>query len=230
VPDVIFSGVCGGLRVLAETVVDGASLRGASAPIARGFGWITDLAANSAVRGPQAAAAIEAKLAALAEEVAVQYSLTAAETRAIQALVAQVRAHSSQLPTVFSHGDAATWNAVRLADGRVAFLDWEAGHAEGVPLWDLWYFARSHVMSSSRVRRRLGFRGPDVLEALRRDPMLSAAVTEYTSRLGIPAEVVGPLFTLCWADRALREVTRLEAGALARGHYIGLVRSLLAGA
>ena len=228
VPEVAFSGEHGGLRILAETVVDGTSMRNAGAPVESAYRWLTDLAVDSAERGATAAASIEARLATLAADVPARYPLTEVEAEAIRALVDEVRGHSSRIPTVLSHGDAATWNAVRMADGRIGFLDWEAGHADGIPLWDLWYFARSHVMSASRVRRRLGFRGPDVLTALRRDAALSAAVKDYTARLEIPAEVVKPLFALCWADRALREVTRIDEGRLAHGHYVNLLRRLLA--
>jgi hypothetical protein len=230
VPEVAFAGDHGGLRFLAETVVEGASMRTASAPRAAAYRWITDLAVRSAVRGPAAESRIAARLAALAEEVPSRYPLTDAQTDALRGLVDEVVGRSSQLPMVFSHGDAATWNAVRLADGRIGFLDWEAAHADGLPLWDLWYYARSHVMSASRVRRRLGIRVPDVLEALRADHALSVAVDEYTARLQIQSEVVRPLFTLCWADRAVREITRLDARRVTHGHYIGLVRRLLSGA
>ena len=44
---------------------------------------------------------------------------------------------------VFQHGDPGVWNLLITPDGRPAFLDWEAAEHHGMPVWDLFYAARS---------------------------------------------------------------------------------------
>ena len=228
-PRIAFSGEHGGLRIVAETVVEGRSLWAGARPAdaAGAYDWLSMMAVRTARRGNEAARQIETRLVDLLEGLDAGYRLELRERAALDRLVARLRDHLSRLPLVFAHGDAATWNSVALEDGRIAFLDWEAARSDGIPLWDLWYFARSRHMTATRSRRRLRLTRPQVLSALRADEELRRATARYVSRLDLPREVVEPLFVLCWADRALREITRLESGELAGGHYIGLVRELL---
>ena len=124
------------------------------------------------------------------------------------------------------HGDATSLNALRRPDGRIAFLDWEAATSDGLPLWDIFHFARSVAIKRARVRH-VARRPARLLEALERDQILTDAVRAYIRRLGMEGDVVGPLFQLGWAHRAVRESPRLSAGTLDGGHYITLLRASL---
>ncbi|MEA2651575.1 MAG: hypothetical protein QOI85_1296 [Chloroflexota bacterium] len=224
-PAIRFSGEHGGLRFVAESMLEGrmlSSRRHIEGPDIV-YEWLAGLAAKSARRGVAAAADIVSTVQEVQSTLGRVYSLESQERdrldRASNALVER----ADHLPSVFAHGDAGAWNAMRLADGRVAFLDWEAADFAGLPLWDLFYFARSHVITSARLRG-VARRPVGLLRALQTDRRLREAVASYCRRLDVPLELVGPLFSLCWAHRALREVTRLDEGRLDEGHYLALLR------
>ena len=132
---------------------------------------------------------------------------------------------STSCRIVFAHGDAAAWNVLVQPNARVAFLDWEAADAEGMPLSDVFHFARSHVIG--RARSSSARRPGVLLRSIVEDEGLRSTVAAYTARLRIDPALVAPLMTLCWAHRALREVTRLEAPQLDASHYLGLMNASL---
>jgi hypothetical protein len=227
-PRVAFSGDHGGLRIVGETAIDGILLStGAyrrATPLA--YQWLIDLSARSAVRGAQNGAEIAAFLEAVVAGIARIYRLGARDMEGLREAARRLVDQRERLPGVFTHGDAAAWNALLTPDGRVAFLDWEAAEPKGLPLWDLFHFARSRVLAASRIRR-LARRPESLLRSLFDDEDLRGAIREYLDRLDLDTVLVGPLFTLCWAHRALREVTRLEEAEVGEGHYIGLMRASL---
>jgi hypothetical protein len=227
-PLVVFSGQHGGLRIVGETAIDGVLLSGGA--YRRGalpaYQWLVELSERSAVRGTQSGASIASALESIVTGIERVYRPEAQLMESLRASAHVLLTRKDSLPSVFLHGDAAAWNALLTADGRVAFLDWEASEPNGLPMWDLFHFARSHVLAASRFRaltRRPGM----LLRALSKDREFHAAIALYRDRLHIGAALVDPLFTLCWAHRALREVTRLESDRLDEGHYIGLMRESL---
>lgn len=224
-PAVIFSGVHGGLRFVAESMLEGTMLssRRDIEGTATAYEWLAGLAAKSARRGVAATAEIVSTVQEVQSTLGRVYSLDSRERDRLDRATHALIEHADHLPAVFAHGDAGAWNAMRLADGRVAFLDWEAADFAGLPLWDLFYFARSHIVTSARLRG-MARRPASLMPALQTDRRLRAAVARYCRRLDVPSELVGPLFSLCWAHRALREVTRLGQGRLAEGHYLALLR------
>ena len=131
-------------------------------------------------------------------------------------------------PLVFQHGDPGTWNAMVAPSGRTAFLDWEAAESQGMPLWDLFYFVRTYgawslgSAVSGDVTKGFAsqFLGDTPFQAL-----LAEAAARYCDRVGVPQQYVEPLFYTCWMHRALKEATRLSAGALDRGHYVNVLRA-----
>ena len=56
----------------------------------------------------------------------------------------------SEVGVVRTHGDFAPWNVLRLRDGRVVLIDWEASIREGLPHTDLAHF----VLACERYLRR----------------------------------------------------------------------------
>lgn len=227
-PAVAFSGEHGGLKVLAETALEGAMLSSGvdASGVAAAYAWLTELSAASARRNVDATATTVSMFEGVESAVSRIYSLDRATSDRLRRATGALIDNADRLPTVFMHGDAATWNAMLRDDGRVAFLDWEAADVDGVPLWDLFYFARSHVLDRARLRRQAR-RPARLIRSLLGDDDLGHAVESYCRRLGVPTGLAAPLFSLCWAQRALREVTRLTAEQLSAGHYLGLLKESL---
>jgi aminoglycoside phosphotransferase (APT) family kinase protein len=128
---------------------------------------------------------------------------------------------------VFQHGDPGTWNVLVTKNGRVAFLDWEAAEVEGMPLWDLFYFLRSYCVGAARSQGATdplaGFR-QQFLGETQLGQLVREATRHYCERTSLSAQLIEPLFYLCWMHRALKEATRLSPSKLERGHYINLLR------
>jgi hypothetical protein len=130
---------------------------------------------------------------------------------------------------VFQHGDPGIWNVFATGDDSVAFLDWEAGESQGVPLWDLFYFLRSYGTWMARGGSIL--RG-DALKSFAQNFMMpsefNALVCEttlrYCERINLDKRLIEPLFYTCWMHRALKEATRLTKTNLEKGHYFQLLR------
>ena len=227
-PGVAFSGEHGGLALVGEEAIGGVLLnaRAQRADAVGAYAWITHLGAASARWGPTEAAAIRATVEDIADAVARVYALAPAQSARLAQAVGTLAHHAEKVPLVMMHGDPTSGNALRRSDGRIAFLDWESATADGLPLWDLFHFARAHLLDMVTLRR-VARQPQRLIEMLRRDATLQATVERYVEVLGVPVEVVEPLFLTGWAYRALKEVSRLRATELQTGHYIGLVRASL---
>jgi SAM-dependent methyltransferase len=227
-PSVEFAGEHGGLHIVGESALHGRIVASRPDPAdeAAAYRWLTDLAANSARRGGETAAAIEKIVedtSAAAERI---YALTPRERDRLRASAAALVDAADRVPTVLMHGDATSLNALRLAGGRIAFLDWEAATPDGLPLWDTFHFARSYAIRRARLRS-IAKRPERMLDALERNETLARAVGASLERIGLDGGLVGPLFELGWAHRAVRESSRLSAEALDRGDYVSLLRASL---
>jgi hypothetical protein len=234
-PRPAFFGHHAGLAVLGETAVTGAPFRSrttarADCPLALGaLGWLLDLGAASAhpaADNGQVATALGDLLARFER----LYRLSAGERARLHRHVGVVAEAARPLPLVMQHGDPGAWNLLVGADGRPAFLDWEAAEPEGMPLWDIFYFVRSFSVT---VARAAGVRSS--LRAVRREllddgpvnALLVGAVERQCDQIGLDRELVEPLLTTCWMHRALKEATRLPPRRLDRGHYVKLLRLTL---
>mgnify|MGYP000530611543 CR=1 FL=1 len=225
-----FAGVHAGLRVLGLDAIDGVPMTRVAdvETLDRAFLWLTDLGAASARRDRESASALRTAIAAVGDAVLRTYAPEPAVASALTQAVSLVSAKADRIPSVLMHGDCAIWNAMVNADGRVAFLDWEAGARGAPPLWDLFSLARSHVAARSGVLRAPRSRRPAAfVTSITSDDQICRAVMRYRHRLAIPIEVVAPLAAIGWGFRALREAPRLEPGRLGRGVYIGMLRSAL---
>lgn len=227
-PTVIFSADHGSLRLLAESAIEGSPLTDAAnrSGTADAFRWLVELSARSAERGPAVTARRAASIDRIVSELDRVYRLPPATSSRLQEAAGRIVDAGDALPTVFLHGDAAAWNVLLRPDGRVAFLDWEAADADGMPLWDLFHFARSHVIAGAGFGR-LARRPRTLLRSIAADELTNSAISAYVGRLAIDPRLVGPLMALCWAHRALREVTRLETPDIRASHYLGLMEASL---
>jgi hypothetical protein len=227
-PEVLFSAEHGGLRLVGESAIEGTLLtesRSAHA-VADAYRWLIELSVRSAQHRSDMAGRRAAWIERIVSDIGRTYQPPTSTTQRLSDVAGRLIEEIDALPIVFAHGDAAAWNVLVQPNDRVAFLDWEAADAEGMPLWDVFHFARSHVIARARVGR-LARRPSALLRSIVEDEGLRSTVAAYTARLGIDPALVAPLMTLCWAHRALREVTRLEAPLLNASHYLGLMNASL---
>lgn len=231
-PHVLFSGIQGGLLMVAESVIEGMGMEWAIARdgpewVEAGFEWITQLAEQSAQRHGSHRQELSAAMEQIIQMADAVYALDADERRTLGDAAARLADSSQNLPTVYFHGDAAVRNAVVTPAGEVAFLDWEAADPLGVALWDLFYFARSAALTGKRLRRRLAAQPVRLIRTLAEDRRLARAIGVYCARVGVSEEAVPALLQMCWLHRAVKEAARLPASRIQAGHYINLVRATL---
>ncbi len=236
-PRALFLGHHGGLALVGESALDGVPLRERTrgtvdCPVGRAaIDWLLDLGAASADRASAEPGVLANALGELLTRFAEIYPLGESERSFLADQIRLVGKETEPVPLVFQHGDPGVWNAVFTRAGRVAFLDWEAGEPEGLPLWDLLYFLRSYAMQAGPSHGRRDwleksarhFRADTPLHAL-----FASAVRRGADRAKLPGRLVGPLFFTCWMHRALKEATRLRGRALAQGRYFGLLRLFVA--
>jgi hypothetical protein len=232
-PRPVFFGYEHGLAVLGETAVDGVPFIEQTAatpdcPLARSaIDWLAELGIATARPPAGGVPARAGRLEALFEQFRGLYRLSRAHDAFLAAQVEALAGSETGLPAVFQHGDPGPWNLLVTAGGEPAFLDWEAAEPEGMPLCDLFHFVRSYGV---RVSRAAGTTDPvrSFEEQLLADSELGRLLARTTSRFcaaaGLTTELVGPLFYVCWMQRALKEVTRLDPGGLDRGRYVNLLR------
>ena len=230
VPRPAFFGHHAGLAVLGESAVAGRPLRDWKtgrpdcALAAAAMRWLGELGAASAHPAtpdldlPGALDDLLTRFEAL-------YKLGGVQRRRLHGHVDALANAADALPLVTQHGDPGTWNVLIADDGRPVFLDWEAAEAHGMPLWDLFYFARSFAISAARAtggRRSVGA----VHELLRDGPvnrLLAAEVERQCTQSALERNLVEPLYTTCWMHRALKEATRLRPSKLQHGRYFKLL-------
>jgi hypothetical protein len=118
----------------------------------------------------------------------------------------------SDLPAVLQHNDLGAWNIISDGGSDFVALDWESANSSGLPLWDLWYFLADALRlldgedaDDGRAFARL-FRGEAASS-----PELFRWTREAVEALGIPAEAVGKIATLCWLHHGLSHEERSAA-------------------
>lgn len=112
------------------------------------------------------------------------------EWRAIEKALADVTGGGSALERlagralvpVIRHGDFTRWNLRRQSDGRVRVIDWEWGHAGGMPGIDLVHY---HAQDARLVRR---LAPPDVLDFVRTE-LAKEEARSYLQRTGWNGDV-----------------------------------------
>lgn len=233
-PRAEFFGYHNNLAILGESHIDGVPFRAKThatvdCPYAKDVvDWLIQLGAATACRSHAMPEEVADALRQLLQRFVEIYCPSPEIHTFLADQIAAIGRFPTSFPLVFQHGDPGTWNIFVTNNGRVAFLDWEAAETQGMPLWDLYYFLRSYCTWAARrndgVRDTLaGFEA----QFLGDGPFGQAviAVTErYCQRVGLPREMVEPLFYTCWMHRALKQATSLPTNKLASGHYVNLLR------
>jgi hypothetical protein len=235
-PQAVFQGHHHDLAIVGETVIDGVPFEQRSSGEAgcllagAAVEWLTELGVATADTAAASCLQVSEALGTLFERFAQIYQLTPAHHAFLAGQIATIGGSRSRFPLVFQHGDPGTWNIWVTPSERAAFLDWEAAEPQGMPLWDLFYFVRTYGSWAMRAGGSgdvmKGFAG-QFLSASPYQKMLVEATDRYRSRVGVPVELVEPLFYTCWMHRALKESTRLAPGNLERGHYVSVLRACI---
>lgn len=232
-PRAAFWGYHNRLAIIGETAIEGQPFRErtrftAGCPyLLAALDWFTTLASRTAdahAATPHEAAGV---LRVLFKRFTSIYQLSADHESFLEGQLAHVGDHARAFPLVFQHGDPGPWNVVVTPDERVAFLDWEAAEAQGMPLWDLFYFMRSYSVGAARAQgthdRLQGF-AQILLSDTPLSRLLLERVDHYRRQTGLDKTLIEPLFYTCWMHRALKEATRLSRSQLDKGHYVNLLR------
>jgi Phosphotransferase enzyme family len=236
VPRASFFGHDGGLAVLAQTAIPGVPFRQVArgtpeCPAARAaIAWLMELGARTADRTIAEPAQAAAALRVLLNRFACLYRPSVAEHELLAEQIDAIAASRRPFPLVFQHGDPGVWNLLMTPDGRPAFLDWEAAEPHGIPLWDLFYAARSvgiGVARASGTRSSLDAFAEQYLADGPLSRALADDVGRHCAHIDLDPALVGPLFFTCWMHRALKEAARLEPHRLATGRYARLLRLCL---
>ena len=199
-PSVVFSDTVGGLCVVGESYVGGTRL-GASG--AEDEGWagvdaLIDLALVSRRMVPPSDAA-DALRELLARHQEVNRP-SDAEHRFLREEIDRVSASTVPFPAVFMHGDSSRFNLFLSGDRTVSAVDFERSEANGMPLWDLFYFARA--MGKPRMAS-----------------ILEKAVPRYVRATELDPELTVPLFCTLSMWLAMREASRRSPGSRRRGPH-----------
>ncbi len=232
-PRPLFLGSHRGLAVLGESAIGGVPFRKrtratADCAYARAaVEWLLELGRATACPARADARGALSELDALFEQFTRTYRLEPREEDFLAARAAALVRSGNEFPRVFQHGDPGPWNVLVTADGRPAFLDWEAAEPRGMPLWDLFHFVRSYGLLVSRAA---GTRAPlqsfteHFLQRSAVNRLLVDATSRFCAQTGLAADLVEPLFYTCWMHRGLKEAATLPSHRLESGRYIAILR------
>jgi aminoglycoside phosphotransferase len=177
----------------------------------RGLDWLCSL--HAATAQPSAGAEIrrlsESSLLLLRDRM----ELTREEVRILARTSAILESLPERCPwLVFEHGDFSAPNLLLLPNGELGVVDWELATQRGIPGADLFFFltfiafARERADSLPRQLRafRNAFHGNQAWAA--------RYIERYAVALGLPRDVLPPLFVLTWLRYVGGLIARLSAG------------------
>lgn len=221
-PTLEFRTTAWGSAVSAQSAVLGSDLRrhlpDRPQLVDRVTAWMSELAVTT--QTPMVGDELHASLDALVDRYVQSYPVPSTAQAVLRAEVDRLAGIG--VPAVLQHGDPGPWNAMLTADDTVAFLDWEAGEARGLPLWDLFYFLRSTSLLLSQRRpwqsRRSRTRR-DLIAGSAVGDLVARHVRSYVEHTGLDHRAVEPLFYLCWVHRALKQARRVPVDRRDRGTF-----------
>ncbi len=233
IPAVAFWGVEAGRALLGTIAIEGRAFSDvtqadAGCPYAaRAFDRLLRLGTATAAPSNTAGRELGGHLRELFGTFLSLYELGPDHRRFLEDQIDLVEQAREAFPVVFQHGDPGTWNLLARDDGTVAFLDWEAAERRGVPLWDVFHLARSFAVVSGRAKGERSMMRSIEQHLLSPTPingLIADVVARYREQVGVPGDLVEPLFHLSWMHRALKEAMRLSEDRLRSSHYLALLR------
>ncbi|MCG8604896.1 phosphotransferase [bacterium] len=189
--------------------------------------WLVELGANSADHNAASSTEVVLALWDLFERFTEIYNLPGQYTDFLKDQLAVLESAQEDVPLVLQHGDPGTWNMLVSEEGKVIVIDWESGEAQGMPLWDLFYFFRTYASWVSRMkgsRDSLKNFSNEFLEPTPLAAILQDVTERYCEATGLESKFIQPLFYTCWMHRALKESMRLTRETLTSGNYVNVLK------
>jgi aminoglycoside phosphotransferase (APT) family kinase protein len=130
-------------------------------------------------------------------------------------ILAPLRA--ANLTPVFEHGDLSSPNLLVTEAGRLAVVDWELADARGLPVADLFFFLTYVAFARGRPRDTSEHVAACTRAFFGASAWARCWVLGYIEELGIPRELLGPLFVATWLRYVTSLVERLGGKDAFRG-------------
>lgn len=223
VPEVRFAGEHAGLLLVAETRLNGEPFRRVAEPDPTGSHFEAGVEAITSLGSTTIRQTVPGELGLAAQALVDEFcTIFSPPTDVADALAATAqRLASVSGPAVLQHGDAGVWNLLARTDGStIGILDWENADPAGMPLWDLFVFARTFgvfMADSEGVRYDASVFRRQLLEQSSLQTALVRATHRYCADVGIEIGTASDLFTLCWVQQAVREAATLQTRSWSTG-------------
>ena len=233
VPEIRFAAEHSGLLLVAETKLTGAPYRWVARPDPNGIHFDAGIDALIALAATTRRTVTPRELGDAMDTLVKSFCDTFSPPRSVAEALTEAadRLATKSVPAVLQHGDFGVWNLLAPADGApIGILDWENADASGVPLWDLFVFARTFgvfMADSAGVRYSPAVFRRQLLEP---SPLLKAleqATNRFCTELSIDEAAVSDLFTLCWVQQAIREAATLPKPSWEEGRNNRYVEACL---
>lgn len=196
----------GSYRLLTETMVAGEVMRRkmvkrrTAVCLNAAMEWLQEVSRASMLTGNTVAHSFETLAESRLQALENSFPLSERERDLLERtrqLIEPLR--SANIPLVFEHGDFSAPNLLIDGNHRLGVVDWELAEPQGLPTADLLFFL-SYVAFS-----REGAEKPDqYLNAFRRaffgtQAWANPHLLRYCEALGLPRELLKPLFVLSWS-------------------------------
>lgn len=113
------------------------------------------------------------------------------------------------LPPVLEHGDLSHPNLILSKAGGLGVVDWELALLDGMPTFDLFFFLTYVAFSLHHAGRKGEYLSPFHRAFFTEDAWTLPYVKAYINGIGLPADLLRPLFVLCWARYTSNLLLRL---------------------
>lgn len=104
-----------------------------------------------------------------------------------------------RVPLVFVHGDLSAPNLLLSPDGHLQVVDWELAEPRGFPAEDLFFALTYMAFARRRARTVQGHLAAFRDAFFKENAWTQPYVLRYADALGLPRDVLRPLFVACWA-------------------------------
>ncbi len=119
---------------------------------------------------------------------------------------------SANIPLVLEHGDLSHPNVMVGPRGAVSVIDWELAELRGLPASDLFFFLAYVARAIRRTRSETETLAAMDQAFFMRGSWTRPYVGRYADALGLPKEILGPLFVASWVRQVAGLVRRVGNG------------------
>ncbi len=139
-----------------------------------------------------------------------KFPLTAEEEQALEqtwSLIGPLQ--KTLLPPVLEHGDLSHPNLILCKTGGLGVVDWELALLDGLPAFDLFFFLTYAAFSVHHADKKKAYLPPFQRAFFTQDAWTLPYIETYIKETRLPADLLRPLFVLCWARYTSNLLVRL---------------------